>query len=123
MSHLSGNTEETPLQGCLKRMRSQIAKIEAHPVEAVRRDAMELRHQMIELVSLINALQTTAAARRMTGEAEPLKPQAPIDDTPLFVAAAAKAAPTAEDLERRILQARWREGDHTQDPQPKEEAA
>lgn len=112
---------ETPLQACLKKMRGQIAKIEAHPIEAVRRDAMELRHQMIELTSLINALQTTAAARRMTGDAEPLKPQAPIEETPLFVAAAAKAAPSADDLERRILQAHWREADHTQDPQ--EEAA
>lgn len=113
---------ETPMQACLRKMRGQIARIEAHPVEAVRRDAMELRHQMIELVSLINGLQTTAAARRMTGEAEPLKPQAPIEDTPLFVAAAAQSAPSADQLQKRILQAHWREGDHTQDPQQEEAA-
>lgn len=109
---------ETPIQACLGKMRRKIAQIEAHPVEAIRRDAMELRHFMIELVSLVNGLETTAAARRMIGEAEPLKPQEPVDDTPLFVAAAAaKAAPPPEALERRMLAAHWREGDHTQDPQ------
>lgn len=106
---------ETPIQRCLREMREKIKRIEESGIPTAQNMAMALRHQMIELTSLVNDLQASAAAKRMTGEAEQLKPQVDVMETPLFQHAAAKAAPSAEDLERRMQQAHWREADHTND--------
>lgn len=105
---------ETPIQRSLREMRATIKSLEALGNANVNRLALELRHQMIDLTARVNEMAVNAAARRMTGDAEPLRPQAAIEETPLFARAAMIAAPSAEEL-ARIDQAHWREGDHTQD--------
>lgn len=105
---------ETPIQRSMREMRAIIKRLEDLGQPMVQRLAMDLRHQMIDLAARLNEIEVTSAARRMTGEAEPLKPQAAVEETPLFARAAMIAAPSAEQLER-IDQAHWREGDHTQD--------
>ena len=108
---------ETPMQRCLRQMREKIKRIEEAGVPWAATLAMDLRHQMIELVSLINDVQGTAASKRMTGEAEQIKPQASIDETPLFALAAAprlEVARSAEELER-MERTLHRVGDHSLD--------
>lgn len=106
---------ESPIRRSLSEMREIIKRLEALGIPAVSRLLMDLRHQMIDLTTRLNEQDSDAAAKRMIGEAEQLKPQAPIEETPLFAHASAYAAPNAEELEQRMQLAHWREGDHTLD--------
>lgn len=106
---------ENPVRRSLSEMRAIIARLEALRIPVVERMMLELRHQMIDLTARLNEMEVNAAAKRMTGEAEPLKPQASIADTPLFAHASAHAALSADELEARMQRAHWREGDHTLD--------
>lgn len=106
---------ETPIQRSMREMRATIKRLESLGNATVNSIALELRHQMIDLTARVNEMAVNAAARRMTGDAEQLKPQAAIEETPLFARVAMSETPSAEDIERKMLQAHWREGDHTQD--------
>jgi hypothetical protein len=111
---------ETPIQRSLREMRATIKRLESLGNATVNRLALELRHHMIDLTARVNEMAVNAAARRMTGDADPLKPQAAIEETPLFSRVAMIAPPSAEEL-ARIDQAHWREGDHTQDREGNDE--
>jgi len=102
---------ETPIQACLSGMRAKIARIEACGIKPISDMAMDLRHQMISLTSLVNGLEVDIGVARMVGRAEPLKPQAPIDNLPIFTQGHTLTAVEIEAMEKF----RWREGDHTQD--------
>lgn len=108
-------SQETPIRKLLSEMRATIKRLEELGIPVVERLAMDLRHQMIDLTARLNEQDASAAARRMTGAEAPLTMQAPVDDTPLFAHAASSTAPDADVLERRMMQAHWREGDHTLD--------
>lgn len=103
-------------------MRAKIAQIEGCGIKAISDMAMDLRHEMISLTSLINGQSVAIAAARMCGRAEPLPTQAPVDELPIFTQAARPAdghALTVEEIE--AMEAfRHREGDHTQDHQREE---
>lgn len=104
---------ETPIQACLSGMRAKIARIEACGIKPISDMAMDLRHQMISLTSLVNGLEVDIGVARMVGRAEPLKPQAPIDDLPIFTHAHGHVL-SADEID--AMEAfRHREGDHTQD--------
>lgn len=107
---------ETAMQACLRKMREKIAVIEGCGNPGIQRQAMDLRHQMIELVSLVNGLEGDIAAARMVGRAEPLKAQRPVDELPIFTLVTKPEGHALSVAEIEAMEAfRHREGDHTQD--------
>lgn len=102
---------ETPMQACLSAMRVKIARIEGCGNPGIQRMAMDLRHAMIELVSLVNGLETDLGAARMCGHVPQVKAQRPVDELPIFTQKAVMLesgrALTVEEIEAMQERLRW----------------
>ena len=112
MSQALLGTDQQECMDCLGRMRGIIKRLtEAAP--GLLSLTMELRHEMMDLTSRLQALRCTQAAQRMTGEAPPLREQAPIAEMPLFAHKNGHVL-TPLDVER-MRETLHRAGDHTLD--------
>lgn len=101
-------------------IRSELSRLEGLELPVVTRITTSIRVTMMDLASRVTELETNEAARRMCGDAPPLQAQAPLDELPIFARATSEGHVLTADEIEAMQQARWREGDHTQD---QEEAA
>jgi len=105
-----GTTEEAAITACLERMRTKVTRLEKAAPGLIPL-TLEVRHEMIELITHVGALRTTHAAARMIGDEPPLAQQAPVDELPIFAHGHVLNADEIDAMEAF----RHREGDHTQD--------
>jgi hypothetical protein len=105
-----GTTEEAAITACLERMRAKVTRLEKAAPGLIPL-TLEVRHEMMELISHVRALRTTHAAARMIGAEPPLTQQAPVEELPIF---AHGHVLTADEIEA-MQQTLHRAGDWTQD--------